>query len=129
MCDVARYSKNIAEKRSTPVYADALALLAQTTTDAISLEYAQPGHSPDLLANAGDKTVILGVLNLDTEAPVETVDEIVARANRFLKTLTQVTTRYGRQVNTVESADLRHENGYAIRLRGVSTLSADGPKK
>jgi cell division protein FtsQ len=29
----------------------------------------------------------------------------------------------------VESADLRHENGYAIRLRGVSTLSADGPKK
>jgi len=74
------YSKNIAEKRSTPVYADALALLAQTTTDAISLEYAQPGHSPDLLANAGDKTVILGVLNLDTEAPIETVEEILARA-------------------------------------------------
>ncbi len=70
---------------------------------------------------------------LDTGAVIElgrgTVDEIVARTNRFLKTLTQVTTRYGRQVNTVESADLRHENGYAIRLRGVSTLSADGPKK
>ena len=43
------YSKNIAEKRSTPVYADALSLLAQTSADAISLEYAQPGHSPDLL--------------------------------------------------------------------------------
>jgi cell division protein FtsQ len=70
---------------------------------------------------------------LDTGAVIElgrgTVDEIEARVNRFLKTLTQVTTRYGRQVNTVESADLRHENGYALRLRGVSTLSADGPKK
>jgi hypothetical protein len=29
----------------------------------------------------------------------------------------------------VEFADLRHENGYAIRLRGVSTVAADGPKK
>jgi cell division protein FtsQ len=70
---------------------------------------------------------------LNTGAVIElgrgTVDEVVAKANRFLKTLTQVTTRYGRQANAVESADLRHENGYAIRLRGVSTLSADGPKK
>jgi len=70
---------------------------------------------------------------LDTGAVIElgrgTVDEIVARLDRFLKTLTQVTTRYGRRVNAVESADLRHENGYAIRLRGVSTLGADGPKK
>jgi cell division protein FtsQ len=70
---------------------------------------------------------------LDTGAVIElgrgTVHEIVARADRFLKTLTQVATRYGRQVTAVESADLRHENGYAIRLRGVSTLSAVGPKK
>jgi cell division protein FtsQ len=48
-------------------------------------------------------------------------DEVVTRANRFLKTLTQVVSRYGRQANAIESADLRHENGYAIRLRGVST--------
>jgi 5-methyltetrahydropteroyltriglutamate--homocysteine methyltransferase len=75
------YSKNIAEKRSTPVYADALALLASTAADAISIEYAQPGHTPDLLEHAGDKTVILGVLDLDTEAPVESVDAIVARAS------------------------------------------------
>ena len=70
---------------------------------------------------------------LNTGAVIElgrgTVEEVVAKANRFLKTLTQVTTRYGRQANALESADLRHENGYAIRLRGVSTLSADGPKK
>ncbi len=58
-----------------------------------------------------------------------TVDEVQARSERFLKTLTQVTSRYGRQASAIESADLRHDNGYAIRLRGVSTLANDGPKK
>lgn len=70
---------------------------------------------------------------LDTGAAIElgrgTQDEITARVQRFLKTLTQVAARYGRHANSVESADLRHENGYAIRLRGVSTLAVDGPKK
>ena len=74
------YAKNIAEKRATPVYEKALQLLASTTVDQISLEYEQPRHQPELLTHAGDKTVILGVLDLDTEAPVETVDHIVARA-------------------------------------------------
>jgi len=74
------YSKNIAEKRSTPVYADALDLLSATSADAISIEYEQPKHSPDLLEHAGDKTVILGLLDLDTEAPVETVEHVLERA-------------------------------------------------
>lgn len=78
------YSKNIAEKRATNVYPDALRLLAGTTAGAISLEYEQPGYGPDLLDNLGDKDVILGTLNLDTEAPVETVDHIEARARDAL---------------------------------------------
>jgi len=57
------------------------------------------------------------------------VEEVTARTHRFLKTLTQVVTRYGRQPNALEFADLRHENGYAIRLRGVSTTVADAVKK
>lgn len=56
-------------------------------------------------------------------------DEVSARVDRFLKTLTQVTTRYARPLTAMESADLRHENGYAIRLRGVTTLAADAPKQ
>jgi len=71
--------------------------------------------------------------HLDTGAVIELgrggVGDVAARAQRFLKTLTQVTARYGRQASAVEFADLRHENGYAIRLRGVSTVAADGPKK
>lgn len=70
---------------------------------------------------------------LDTGAKIElgrgSVEEVSARARMFLKTLTQVSSVYGRQANAVESADLRHENGYAIRLRGVSTQVADGAKK
>jgi cell division protein FtsQ len=57
------------------------------------------------------------------------VDEVLARTTRFVKTLTQVVTRYGRQANALEFADLRHENGYAIRLRGVSIAASDGVKK
>ena len=74
------YSKNIAEKRATPVYAQALDVLAASCVNDISLEYAQPNHSPDLLEHCGTKGVILGVLDLDTEAPVETVDGVVRRA-------------------------------------------------
>jgi len=68
---------------------------------------------------------------LDTGAQVElgrgSVDDVVARVDRFLKTLTQVTTRYGRTFSALESADLRHENGYALRLRGVTTAEAAHP--
>jgi cell division protein FtsQ len=56
-------------------------------------------------------------------------DEVTQRVQRFLKTITQVVSRYGRAANAIESADLRHENGYAIRLRGVSTGTVDGAKK
>ncbi|MGI9135425.1 MAG: cell division protein FtsQ/DivIB [Rhodoferax sp.] len=70
---------------------------------------------------------------LDSGATVEIgrgrPDEILQRAQRFLKTLTQVTARYGRRVNAIESADLRHESGYAIRLRGVSTSALVVPTK
>lgn len=70
---------------------------------------------------------------LDTDARIElgrgTVDEVIARVQRFLKTLTQITTRYGRPVAAIESADLRHDNGYAIRLRGISTQAPATAKK
>ena len=45
-------------------------------------------------------------------------DDVVARAERFAATVTQVTSRYQRPI---EYADLRHRDGYALRLRGVTT--------
>lgn len=81
------YSKNIAEKRATPVYASAIDLLAATSASALSLEYEQPGHQPELLEHTGDKDVVLGVLNLDTEAPVETADHIFERASAAIEVI------------------------------------------
>jgi cell division protein FtsQ len=72
-------------------------------------------------------------LRLEAGAEIElgrgNVDEVIPRVERFLKTLTQVVSRYGRAPSSIESADLRHENGYAIRLRGVSTTQVDVAKK
>jgi len=49
------------------------------------------------------------------------VDDVMARVQRVSQTLAQVTNKLGRKVTAIESADLRHDNGYALRLRGVST--------
>ena len=45
-------------------------------------------------------------------------DEVIARTERFVRTVAQVTAKYARPL---ESADLRHVDGYAVHLRGVST--------
>jgi cell division protein FtsQ len=45
----------------------------------------------------------------------------MARMQVMSQTLVQVTQKLGRKVSAIEFADLRHENGYALRLRGVST--------
>lgn len=62
---------------------------------------------------------------LDTGAELELgqgrLDEIDARARRFIATLAQVTTRYG---NDFEYADLRYSNGYALKIKGVTTLDS-----
>ena len=66
-------------------------------------------------------------LELDTGGAVElgrgTAEEVTARARRFVQTLTQVTSRYGRRPEALVSADLRHGDGYALRLRGVATTA------
>ncbi|MBC7480949.1 MAG: FtsQ-type POTRA domain-containing protein [Rhizobacter sp.] len=66
---------------------------------------------------------------LDSGAQVELGrgddDEVIARTQVFAATLTQVTQRYQR---SLQYADLRHSEGYAVRLKGVST-STDGAAK
>jgi cell division protein FtsQ len=67
-------------------------------------------------------------VQLDTGARVElgrgARDEVAARMQRFVQTLAQVAAKYGRRPDALVSADLRHDNGYAIRLRGVTTTEA-----
>lgn len=60
----------------------------------------------------------------DSGAEVEigrgTQQEVVERSERFVATVTQVIARYQRPL---VYADLRHNEGYALRLKGISTIS------
>lgn len=59
---------------------------------------------------------------LDSGAVIElghgSLAEVQARTRRFIDTVTQVSSRFGREI---ESADLRYGSGYALKLRGVTT--------
>ena len=68
---------------------------------------------------------------LDGGAAIElgrgTADEVLARARRFVDTITQVT---GHFKAPVLHADLRHPDGYAVRLRNVTIASpAPAPRR
>ncbi len=49
--------------------------------------------------------------------------ELLQRTRRFARTLAQVAAQYQRRVDALESADLRHVGGYALKLRGVTTTA------
>jgi len=70
---------------------------------------------------------------LDTGTTVElgggSVPEVLARADNFLRTVTQVAARYQRTPEQLASVDLRHTDGYALRLEGVATLDGTGGKQ
>jgi cell division protein FtsQ len=71
-------------------------------------------------------------VDLDNGAVVELgrggAGEITARTQRFVQTLNQVTSRYARTPEALVSADLRHTDGYAVRLRGVGTTAEPAKK-
>lgn len=64
---------------------------------------------------------------LDTGAVIEigrgSDEEVAERADRFVRTVAQVSGKFDRPV---QYADLRHPDGYALRLKGVST-TIDAP--
>ena len=71
-----------------------------------------------------------GLLLGDETDPVEvtlgrgTMQELVARTERFVGTVTQVTSAYRAPLL---QADLRHNNGYAVQLKGVRSIEPSSP--
>ena len=67
---------------------------------------------------------------LDSGARIElgrgTEDEIVTRTERFVRTLAAATAATAPAGAPLESADLRHQGGYAVRLRGYGNTSPVG---
>ena len=84
--------------------------------------FAERGFALERLALSGRGS---WRLETDDAATVElgrgSEDEVVARSERFLRTLPEV---HARWKAPLEYADLRHADGYALRLRGVSTSVA-----
>jgi cell division protein FtsQ len=80
------------------------------------------GQEPVRLAQSGRGS---WRVELDDGAEVElgrgNDDEVVARTERYVRTLTQVT---GGNRRTVEYADLRHADGYAVRFKGGNSAAA-----
>ena len=64
-------------------------------------------------------------MTLDNGAALElgggTHEDVMQRVQRFVRTLPQITSQYRRTAEALESADLRYEEGYALRLKGVTT--------
>ena len=62
-------------------------------------------------------------VKLDNDALIELgrgeTDELVARAERFVRTLPQLRQQYS---EPLAYADLRYPHGYAVRLKGLSTV-------
>jgi cell division protein FtsQ len=67
---------------------------------------------------------------LDTDATLELgrgePEEIVARTERFVRTLPQLQRQYGQPL---EHADLRYPKGYAVRLRGLTAFAENSGGK
>lgn len=65
-------------------------------------------------------------VTLDGGASIElgrgAIDLVSERANRFVHTLAGVASKFGRNASALSYADLRHQDGYAVRLNGVSTV-------
>ena len=74
----------IGDKRVDPNYGQALEAIAASRAQQISLEYEQPGHSPELLRHCGDKVIMLGCLNLGTPV-VEKPEYIAGRIRQALE--------------------------------------------
>ncbi|MBF6631165.1 MAG: cell division protein FtsQ/DivIB [Comamonas sp.] len=68
-------------------------------------------------------------VQLDNDARLElgggTPEQVLQRTQRFIRTLPQITQQYQRKAEALEYADLRYPDGYALRLRGVTTVSRE----
>ena len=80
----------------------------------------------ELTGNSGWRVLLASgaVLQLGGGKP----DEVLERVRRLAGTLAGVAQQQGRGVEALEYADLRHDGGYALRLRGVTTVANEAQR-
>ena len=78
------YALVYTEKSPSPTYPELLEIYADAPVAAISIEYEQPKHGPDVLRHCGDKHVVLGLLDLGNQ-DVEPPEHIARRLEAAMK--------------------------------------------
>ena len=61
--------------------------------------------------------------------PLPDKQDADALTQQFVQTIGPVVARYNRGMSDVQYADLRYKSGYALRLKGLATLSAEAAGK
>ena len=69
--------------------------------------------------------------NAHLELGAGSPEQVLTRSQSFFQTLPVISARLGQSAQALESADLRYQNAYALRLRGVTTetITATGAAK
>ena len=120
--------------------------VADVENDDLPRLFGPEGHAPEVLAMQHALQPVFEPLGMEItqialsgrgswrvtldDGPVAelgggSTDEMVARTERFTRTLTQVAATYGRRPDALVSADLRHGDGYALKLNGVTTMTVE----
>ncbi|AVO49861.1 cell division protein FtsQ [Melaminivora suipulveris] len=111
----------------TPARAPEMLRLAQRLGPALA-PLASPIDTLTLTPHGGWRVLLDSGAVLELGSGEEA--QVLERVRRLVRTLPQVAQQHGgRGVGALEYADLRHSGGYALRLRGVTTMSAEEAAK
>ena len=112
--DLPRLAGPDADSRSVlAMYRTLAPLVAKLDSPLEQLELSTRGSWHALLENGASIELGSG-----------TAADITQRLERLTGTVNQIASRLGRRVGQdLESADLRHTDGYALRLRGIGTVA------
>jgi cell division protein FtsQ len=88
---------------------------------------AQPVESLRLSSRGSWRAELAGGARLELGRGSD--DEVLARADRLARTISSVNARLGGTPRALVAADLRHPDGYALRLAGVTTAAVSTSQK
>lgn len=80
----------------------------------------------ELTGNGGWRVLLAGGAVLELGSGTQ--EQLLARAHRLVHTLPGVAQQQGRRADALEYADLRYADGYALRLRGVTTVATEAQR-
>jgi cell division protein FtsQ len=103
------------------MYGKLAPLVAPLHARLAALQLQDRGSWRALLADAPSSDNATAGLSALLELGSGSPDELTARLQTFVATVPQIAARHQRGIADIKTADLGYPNGYALRLRGVTT--------